>query len=49
MDQYIIITGNPVDGFVHIGPYATADEANIDADDGTGDWWVATLYPPEPA
>lgn len=49
--QFILITGNPVDGFTYIGPYATAEEASEEGDNGPlggeGDWWVAPLQSTE--
>ena len=27
-DSFIIVTGNPSDGFLHIGPFATMDAAH---------------------
>lgn len=42
----IIITGNPVDGFQYIGPFASMSEAaasgNTDGDI-EADWWIARL------
>lgn len=45
---YIIITGNPLDGFSYIGPYSNADEASTAADlAGLVDsWWLAILDNP---
>jgi len=45
----MIISGNPIDGFQHVGPFATAEDAarfgnTLDSD---SDWWIAPLYPPE--
>lgn len=42
----ILVTGNPVDGFTFIGPYANADEA-IDDAPCDSDWWTAPLDAPE--
>lgn len=46
--QYIIITGNPVDGFMYYGPYSTHDEAIEAAEASTtldgDDWWIARLW-----
>lgn len=50
---YILITGNPVDGFEYIGPFATAEDAgehaNTDGNIEEGDWWIATIESPEQA
>lgn len=44
----IIITGNPVDGFRYIGPFADDEMSsavfNYFSDDA--DWWVANIEPP---
>ena len=47
MIQYIVITGNPVDGFTYTGPFDTFDEAHCWATEfQTGDdWWIARLRP----
>lgn len=46
--QAIIIHGNPVDGFNHIGPFnnrhGAIEHGNTDAHID-GDWWVAELEP----
>ena len=48
MPQHIIIHGNPVEGFGHIGPFdfmeAAHDYATTNFD---GDWWVKELVVPE--
>jgi hypothetical protein len=47
MRQYIIITGNPVQGFSYVGPFNDnndAVEAAIDILEA--DWWVAELIHP---
>lgn len=46
--KYIIITGNPVDGFEYHGPFGSSDQAVTWAAanpeiDGK-DWWVAPLH-----
>lgn len=47
---YIIVTGNPIEGFEYIGPFPSADEAaaygNTDPHLPDGDWWTAPLYTP---
>lgn len=50
MSQWIIIEGNPVDGFTHVGPFATHDDAVAYQEDKGGDWWVTELHwqHPEP-
>lgn len=48
--SYIIVTGNPKDGFVYIGPFDSHEDAvqhaewkaNLEAD-----WWVIELLEPE--
>jgi hypothetical protein len=43
-----IVSGNPIDGFQFVGPFATSEDAvefgnTLDRDT---DWWIAPLYPP---
>lgn len=46
--KYILIAGNPVDGFTFTGPFATPDEAhNAGEAIHGGDWWIGKLTPPE--
>lgn len=51
MPKFIIITGNPGDGFEYIGPFDTFDDAHYQATtDGTIDdheWWIITLTAPD--
>lgn len=45
MDKYIVVIGNPVDGFVYSGPFDDSAEAvsfGECVDKGT-EWWVAPL------
>jgi hypothetical protein len=46
--NYLLIVGNPVDGFRFRGPFATAGDAGVWAEshDHEADWWVAPLNPP---
>lgn len=46
--QYIIIRGNPVDGFDYIGPFASRDEAlaYMDEDRSKSDQWATELATP---
>ena len=46
--MHILITGNPVDGFIYTGPFDTSDAAIQAADDSGSDWWIAELATPEP-
>lgn len=40
----IIVRGNPVDGFLYVGPFLNRDAAIAWADgDGSGDWWLAPM------
>jgi hypothetical protein len=46
--QYIIVTGNPVDGFGYIGPFVDRDDAVRYSDCLSDlDWWIAEVNPPE--
>lgn len=47
--RWIILRGNPVDGFEFIGPFVSTDEANDWAehnDDPELAWWIAKLARP---
>lgn len=46
--QFIVIYGNPVDGFTHVGPFANRDDAVAYAEDEpyNGNWWIAMLDAP---
>ena len=45
---WIVITGNPVEGFSYHGPYPTedaAEDAKFTIEGNGGDWcWVGKLY-----
>jgi hypothetical protein len=46
--KYIIVFGNPVDGFTFVGPYNNYGDAMAQAEkikDET--WWIANLIMPE--
>jgi hypothetical protein len=46
--KYIIVTGNPVNGFGYIGPFVDRDDAVRYSDCLMDlDWWVAEVNPPE--
>lgn len=47
--MWIVISGNPKDGFEYTGPFKTHDEANRWADMYVAreyDWWVTNLLEP---
>jgi hypothetical protein len=46
-EPYIIITGNPVDGFSFQGPFSSRDDAIEHAERGKvdADWWVELISP----
>jgi hypothetical protein len=47
--QWIIVRGNPADGFEYVGPFQSGEAANAyqDADHDRGmDWWVVLLQAP---
>jgi len=48
MNKFIIVSGNPCDGFTFYGPYNDANEAgDVARDDMRLDnWWIAALQPP---
>ena len=46
---HIVVTGNPSDGFQHIGPFPSFDSARLWAEErrwSLGDWWIAALTVP---
>jgi hypothetical protein len=45
-DVLIVITGDPVEGFIFTGPFTTHEAAERWAE-GMQDWWTAFLQPPE--
>jgi hypothetical protein len=45
-DVFIVITGDPVEGFIFTGPFATHEAAERWAE-RLQDWWTASLVPPE--
>ena len=47
MQKFIVITGNPVDGFTHIGPFNGREEAEDYIYHDSSDWWVVELDTPE--
>lgn len=46
--MFIVIDGNPVDGFNHTGPFVTADDAHFWADENLAgaEYWVVALDEP---
>lgn len=45
--KYILVFGNPADGFEHIGPFDSAEEASAYAERWLdGDWWTVLLQEP---
>lgn len=45
--RYILIFGNPVDGFTFRGPFPSQVAALEYADAIAEEWWIAELTPPE--
>ena len=48
---YILVIGNPVDGFGYIGPFEDSEDAVSYADkhlDDRSDWWISSMEKPEP-
>lgn len=46
--QYIIVRGNPIDGFDYVGPFDSCDEAvaYMSEDDSADNQWVTHLAIP---
>lgn len=49
MEKYIVIMGNPVDGFDYIGPFNSFDEADeyVANERNPENFWIAQLATPE--
>jgi hypothetical protein len=45
-EQFILVTGNPVDGFNYTGPFPTSEAAMREGEGADGDWWIARLWQP---
>jgi hypothetical protein len=46
-EQFIVIYGNPADGFSHVGPFDSHDEASTyAATDDPANWWIVRLDAP---
>ena len=47
---HIVITGNPVDGFIFYGPFKSSEDAiDYGENDVFGEWWIAEIEEPEGA
>lgn len=48
LTSYLIVSGNPIDGLVHHGPFETSRDAIAWADATIDDdeWWIARLSSP---
>tara|TARA_B110000259_G_scaffold181434_1_gene223486 strand:+ start:735 stop:893 length:159 start_codon:yes stop_codon:yes gene_type:complete len=47
--NYIVITGNPGDGFEYYGPFESMDDAATHATEFPAEiceWWIVALIPP---
>ena len=42
-EPYIVVRGNPIDGFHYIGPFKSFDDAHAYAEDCEETWWIAPL------
>lgn len=42
----IVVTGNPLDGFTHFGPWDVREDAEKWADQLDDEWWLVTLLDP---
>ena len=47
-EQFIVIYGNPIDGFAHVGPFNSRDEAVLYAESEpyNGNWFITMLDAP---
>lgn len=49
MEKFVIVSGNPIEGFQLEGPFDDREQAIEYADRQIGgDWWIAPLTPPTP-
>jgi len=47
--QYLLIAGDPVNGFQYVGPFATPSEAHDKGEQlGFEEYWIARLDAPNP-
>jgi hypothetical protein len=45
--QFVVIYGNPADGFNYVGPFESRDDAALyAAEDTPADWWIVMLDAP---
>lgn len=44
--EYVVIQGNPIDGFRIRGPYKTWENAHAFAEDSEEPWWITELEEP---
>lgn len=47
-EQFIVIYGNPTDGFNHVGPFSCRDDAvnYAESEPYNGNWWITRLDAP---
>jgi hypothetical protein len=45
--KYILVFGNPIDGFTFRGPFESSEDAIAYGDPIMEEWWTAELTPPE--
>ena len=43
IDQWIVVEGNPSDGFAFFGPFDSTEEATEFAEQLGGSWWIVHL------
>jgi hypothetical protein len=44
MDLYIVITGNPVDGLTHYGPFSQPEADEFASELHAESWWIVPLH-----
>jgi len=47
--KWLLVEGNPVDGFTYTGPFDSHEDAVNEAENGAdhdGDWWIAPMLRP---
>ena len=48
MEKFIVVMGNPVDGFIHIGPFDTFEDGTdyMEEERHNADMWLVLLQEP---
>lgn len=47
MPKYVLMHGNPIDGFKLIGPFTTLNDAHYEGEIVNDEYWITELIEPE--